>query len=237
MNLTTKKTNLHRILKYSSATLASIFGGVVLVTSNVAQAEQNETLTIKATNLIIAEQLTNNHTKNHHKTSRVKGWNANLVAYNGGAFVKLNGKKWVENNSDGRHTFREVNRDEWSVYLKSNNRDVSIQLDLWTMEVKYSDPNRQFVLYQIKSAKPNRINGWMASKVKYSDGFFVQRDYRTWSENNHLLFEELRRDEWSIYLKAKNKDYYIQLDLWTKEVKYTSPDHEQITLHKVIDAG
>lgn len=67
----------------------------------------------------------------------VNGWSVSKVNYPGGAFIQLSATEWVENNKDGRHRFKETHRDEWSVYLKSVDRPVNIQLDLWTEEVKY----------------------------------------------------------------------------------------------------
>lgn len=85
----------------------------------------------------------------------VNGWSVKKVLYPSGAFVQLSAKEWVENNRDGTHRFKEQLRDEWSVYLKSVDRPVFIQLDLWTEEVKYRGPNidEQIVLYPITHAE------------------------------------------------------------------------------------
>jgi hypothetical protein len=49
---------------------------------------------------------------------------------------KLEGNKWVERNNQGTYNFRETGRDEWSVYLKDDNRGTVVQLDLWIKKVK-----------------------------------------------------------------------------------------------------
>ncbi|MGE0592782.1 MAG: TIR domain-containing protein [Vicinamibacterales bacterium] len=66
-------------------------------------------------------------------------------------------RNWVEYSPDGRAAFRftEQNRDEWSVYLWDQQRDVVIQLDLHTRQVNYRQgPNSTFrALYTIVDAR------------------------------------------------------------------------------------
>jgi Effector-associated domain 11 len=65
-----------------------------------------------------------------------------------------NGTSWEE-YADGKlkFKFRELKRDDWSVYLRDDGRGVNIQLDLYAKQVNYKDDKgRAFVLYQITHA-------------------------------------------------------------------------------------
>lgn len=62
------------------------------------------------------------------------------VAFPGGAFQQQgNTKQWVETGTNGaaRFEFKELQRDEWSVYLYDGSRKIWIALDLWAKKVKY----------------------------------------------------------------------------------------------------
>jgi len=73
-----------------------------------------------------------------------KGTNAKRVGFGNGTskigdFVNTGGTGWQEIQFNGKKfNFVEQNRDEWSVYLKDNSRNVYIQLDLYTKKVKYN---------------------------------------------------------------------------------------------------
>lgn len=59
-----------------------------------------------------------------------------------------------ENPEGGNFEFIEVTRDEWSVYLRDEDRGVNIQLDVHRMMVVYSDDNgNAFDLYEITNAE------------------------------------------------------------------------------------
>ena len=72
----------------------------------------------------------------------VKGTEATKVEYCAadraiqGSFVAQPNKQWVEKNNQGQYVFTETGRDEWSVYLNDPTRSVTVQLDLWTKQVK-----------------------------------------------------------------------------------------------------
>lgn len=60
--------------------------------------------------------------------------------------------QWEERGNDGaRFQFAEQNRDDWSVYLFDGSRGVSLQLDLHTRKIMYSDSGdaRRRPLYDI----------------------------------------------------------------------------------------
>ncbi|QGJ72215.1 Hypothetical protein PBC10988_39330 [Planctomycetales bacterium 10988] len=85
----------------------------------------------------------------------VNGYSVKTVVYSSGntlagVFMQVdNAGNWVESNSDGRHTFRETGRDEWSVYLLKSD-GARIQLDLHTKNITITGyGNRPEVLYKV----------------------------------------------------------------------------------------
>jgi hypothetical protein len=66
------------------------------------------------------------------------GRNVHLVNYSAepgrnGSFFQDGPSSWREDSASGtQFHFTEVNRDDWSVYLRDSSRSVSIQLDLFT---------------------------------------------------------------------------------------------------------
>jgi len=73
-----------------------------------------------------------------------------------GTYSQKNATNWVEKDKAGKEvfSFTETGRDDWSVYLKDSSRGVSLQLDLHTKKVMYSDKdNSNAALYAIKRMK------------------------------------------------------------------------------------
>jgi hypothetical protein len=74
-----------------------------------------------------------------------------------GTYKQMNGRTWAEVNREGDtlFTFKEVNRDDSSVYLHDPSRDVSLQLNLHTRKIMYSDADSPHprLLYNILGAK------------------------------------------------------------------------------------
>jgi len=172
----------------------------------------------------------------------INGHNARVVMHdNKGAFVQLNANQWVENREGTLDSigFQEVGRDDWSVYLHDASRNVDIQLDLWRKKVVYSDPNNRFDLYNITSANPNEINGYAASRIKYNGGGFYHLNPGKWVEDagaNSFAFNEVARDDWSVYLFDPNRLVSIQLDLWTKQIKYSDASGQSFVLYHITDS-
>ena len=56
-----------------------------------------------------------------------------------GSFRQTNNSSWGEYDSQGRlrFQFRELNRDDWSVYLWDDSRNIGVQIDLHTRQVNY----------------------------------------------------------------------------------------------------
>ncbi|MEL7445649.1 MAG: hypothetical protein AAGK02_07530 [Pseudomonadota bacterium] len=68
------------------------------------------------------------------RSDSVNGGNLSGVSFASGnaAFVQMGGGQWQEYNGQGQpsFSFRETHRDEWSVYLVDEGRNVRIQLDV-----------------------------------------------------------------------------------------------------------
>lgn len=84
-----------------------------------------------------------NATQTKNNNSSITGKNVGLVEFNAGqgklGTYDNDGNSWVEEANGRSFRFKEVNRDDWSVYLRDDSRGVNIQLNLYTKEVKYSD--------------------------------------------------------------------------------------------------
>lgn len=172
-------------------------------------------------------------------TGGVNGFNAKVVMHSSnGAFVQLSGRNWVENGATASGSFMEVNRDEWSVYLRDDSRGVNIQLDLYRNKVVYSDDNGgRFDLYDISSVSPDEINGYAASRIRHRNGGFFHLSPGRWVEDageNSFFFEEVLRDEWSVYLYDPYRRVSIQLNLLNKEIFYRDSVQEFV-LYDISD--
>ncbi len=58
----------------------------------------------------------------------------------------------------------------------------------------------------------------------YGQGRFVKTGANRWLEVNYgggFLFEQIRQDAWSLYLKALDRhEFYIQIDLWRNMIRF-----------------
>ncbi len=75
--------------------------------------------------------------KNNETTGLVTAENVRRVNYVGGCFEQISATKWVELSSENnsKFTFTELNRDEFSVYLIDNERDLTIKIDLHQKQI------------------------------------------------------------------------------------------------------
>ncbi|MCC6605568.1 MAG: hypothetical protein IT327_20345, partial [Anaerolineae bacterium] len=327
-------------------------------------ASRNVTLVFDLNRSVIVYTDSNNHFDLYRimeATAYVQGWIANLAhfsLFNGthlGEFRQTGEKRWVEFGKGGvpRFHFVETLRDDWSVYLHDESRNVGIQLDFWRKMVIYSDATpQQFDLYPItggavmssradltpsltgktvnridfgtadgqilgylrknglyewvelgldqkerfyftetkshkgvvvlvdvarsvtlelhlrskkiiySDAAANRfelykivnaygkVNGWTANRVDFGSftgaplGTYRQTGEKTWAELNSLqkpvfYFNELLRDDWSVYLYDPSRNVTIQLDMYTQKVVYgTQPAQgERSDLYGIVRAS
>ncbi|MGH8030546.1 MAG: hypothetical protein ACREO3_11505, partial [Arenimonas sp.] len=81
-------------------------------------------------------------------------------------------------------------------------------------------------------------NGWSVTQVDYGQGRFAQVDRNQWREDapdGQHQFEELQRDEWSVYLLDRSRDMRIQLDLFRKEV-IVGDGNARRPIYTIVDA-
>jgi hypothetical protein len=94
------------------------------------------------------------HLKKSRRTE-VNGRNVEAVRHSKGSFMDLGSGNWGEADLENtiRFQFQETNRDDWSVYLLDESRNVTIQLDLHRKKVVYGDRSNKFDLYTITGSK------------------------------------------------------------------------------------
>lgn len=108
----------------------------------------------------------------------VNGLNVSYVEYSqggssrAGTFTQTNSTTWVEESShnNSRFTFRETQRDDWSVYLLDESRNISIQLDLHRKEIViYWERPTRGKLYNILAVRAGGINNQNFYMILASD--------------------------------------------------------------------
>lgn len=105
---------------------------------------------------------------------QINGRNVGQVSHSQGSFLEQDNGNWVElGNNGASFKFREINRDDWSVYLVDQSRGVNIQLDLHRKKVVYSDnKGARFDLYTITTTFPSNqtiYNAYFTAGYGYCD--------------------------------------------------------------------
>jgi hypothetical protein len=124
----------------SVAALAISTVSMVALTANMAQA-------------IVSRSHQTSSEANKFKLSQavVDSSNVKVVTHSQGSFKDLGNGYWGETDLQNKalFNFKENARDESSVYLRDQSRDVNIQLDLSRKMIVYSDRSNKFDLYKI----------------------------------------------------------------------------------------
>ncbi|HEY1852114.1 MAG TPA: hypothetical protein VGG60_13890 [Candidatus Binataceae bacterium] len=192
----------------------------------------------------------------------VNGWLVNTVAFRdnakiGGSFRQSGAQTWVEDHAvlgRSRFQYHETGRDEWSVYLFDASRNVKIQLDLFTKTIFYSDETQaRFALYAIDSVdvlpRLGLDDGKTVNLVEYGDasgnaiGHFRQTSEDTWSEDigpnrrDAFRFQEVARDQWSVYMLDASRDTWIQIDLFTNKIMVHASGAQPVPLYEILDSS
>ncbi len=131
------------------------------------------------------------------RENRVNGRNVKQVIYGGsqrGIFQPQRNGSWIEKNRDGQFSFREVGRDDWSVYLLKSD-GLNIQLDLHRQEVILRGQGK---LYDIKKASRK------VSKQRrlHSQNIRINHTNRV---NNHNGRTNTYRKLTTLFLEKENK--------------------------------
>jgi hypothetical protein len=193
--------------------------------------------------------------------STVNGRNVASVVYSAGGepvgiFRQETQGAWAEyTNQQGKaFSFVERGRDDWSVYLYDQSRNVNIQLDLHRKMVRYGQGNGAMSdLYRIVQSEIAEVdtrsqaapaaatvtNGLNAIQVLFNAGSgqagaFTMVGEKAWTENNRFSFREGARDEWSTYLYDASRDVSIQLDLHRRKVVYSHGNGPQSDLYDIL---
>lgn len=85
-----------------------------------------------------------------------------------------------------------------------------------------------------------QVTGHNVSYVTFDRGSFRQQGGR-WTEydiNNRpvFTFEEMRRDDWSVYLYDRSRNVRLQLDLHRRKVGYSPNDGPMSDLYDIVSA-
>ncbi|MEZ5670262.1 MAG: hypothetical protein R3F55_23110 [Alphaproteobacteria bacterium] len=94
---------------------------------------------------------------------------------------------------------------------------------------------------------PDQVNGYSVSQVTFTDaqgirlGTYRNNAAGSWVETDAsgavtFTFTEMQRDEWSVYLRDYTRNVDIQLDLYTREVKYAPAGQQRAALYRISDA-
>lgn len=73
-------------------------------------------------------------------------------------------------------------------------------------------------------------------------GVYRQIDAQNWveksysAENKSFNFNEVQRDDYSVYLHDPKRDIDIQLDLHTRTIKYSDKNKSHVEIYKIINA-
>lgn len=187
-------------------------------------------------------------TWNRPQATSANGLNVNHVKFlsgdQTGTYRQINKDTWQEVVPSGKkRIFKETHRDDWSVYLYDEPQKAKIQLDLHRKKVGYSDSNNTTTrdLYPITKASA-KLSGWLAKKVSFNKGAFVQKEGENWVEtdaNNQTQFNfaERARDDWSVYLKDASRNVHIQLDLHTLKIMYNEGNDPPVPLYDITSAN
>lgn len=157
----------------------------------------------------------------------VDGWAATHATYGTrGAFVQLDGDSWVENNVDGVHTWTELRRDAWSVYLRNDERGASMRLDIYTMEAEVQFEGQDaYVLYTLSSADPRAIHGWLMREAVLDEGLLTQTGPTTWMTTGLTAggrqMEQLTRNGTSVVLYDDVTQDTYEISTTTQQVRRT----------------
>ena len=140
------------------------------------------------------------------------------------------------------------------MYLFDASRNVKIQLDLFTKTIFYSDETQaRFALYAIDSVdvlpRLGLDDGKTVNLVEYGDasgnaiGHFRQTSEDTWSEDigpnrrDAFRFQEVARDQWSVYMLDASRDTWIQIDLFTNKIMVHASGAQPVPLYEILDSS
>ncbi|MCC6604754.1 MAG: hypothetical protein IT327_16210, partial [Anaerolineae bacterium] len=182
----------------------------------------------------------------------VKGQNVKTVWFAGlngkplGAYRQISESKWVETDIQAKQTFsfNEVKRTKYAVYLYDDSRDVSLELNLHSRRIHYSDPSNSFVLYTILRSSA-LVMGSAVSEVTFATfagqelGKYRQTGGDEWAEFNQsgtvtAHFKETRREDWLVTLYDASRNVTLSLDLHSQTIYYSDGQTYYAPLYLIL---
>lgn len=183
----------------------------------------------------------------------VKSRNVRTVAFgklNGeplGTYRQIGQSTWAEVSSESNQvtfTFDEVKRDHHSIYLHDASRGVSLNINLETKRIVYSDTNRSFDLYTVLRTSAV-MNGWLVSELSVGNfsgeetEIYRQTGAKTWASFDkkgtvRFHFKEVRREDWSVFLEDSSRKVDLQLDLRSKRVFYWDVKSKEVVINNIL---
>ncbi|MHA6287299.1 hypothetical protein [Maricaulis sp. CAU 1757] len=177
--------------------------------------------------------------------AQVTGENATFIRFDGGSFERINQPRtWQEfgqGNPAPRFTWIETHRDDWSVYLRDDSRNMQMQIDLHTGWVRLAWPGQPMSDHYRITESDARVNGRMAVEVHHDGGVFTMDGNTDWVEINSqgqrtYRFRETHRDQWSVYLRDDSRDMDMQIDLHRNWIRLGWPGHDMADQYRITRA-
>ncbi|MES3025551.1 MAG: hypothetical protein V4857_28575 [Pseudomonadota bacterium] len=184
-----------------------------------------------------------------------------------GEFRKTGRRQWEEIDGAGRtkYRFEELRGDDSIIYLADRSRGVNLELDLRARKVMFSDQRTQrHAMYDILMAGDansgggygqgqdrdrdrDRVSARNVQSVVFGDGNqrrgeFRKTGRRQWDELDasgriKYTFDEVRRDEYSVYLENRERRVSLQLDLRSGKVMFSENNSRPRPMYDVLDAN
>jgi hypothetical protein len=168
-----------------------------------------------------------------------------------GSYVQTGPRAWAERDAKGKvsFTFIEKQRDAKSVVLSDDSRGVAIRLDLGARKVFYREgaAGQEQELFVVVNSSA-KINGHMTRFVTAGEGgSAIAATYRqtagsSWEELGsdgkvQFKFQEVKRDDGSVYLEDRSRGVAIRLDVRAKKVMYRESGKKEEVLFDIILAA
>jgi hypothetical protein len=169
------------------------------------------------------------------------GHTTNFVRFAEGTFERTHGGVWLEfgnGNNEPRYTWRETHRDEWSVYLRDDSREMNMQIDMHRDWIGLEwDGHPMQDQYPIVEADA-RINGRLVTRVDFDGGAFRMTRPGRWQEFNAAgqatnVFRETGRDAWSVYLRDQSRSMDMQIDMHRNWIRLAWPGHDMADQYRI----
>ena len=159
-----------------------------------------------------------------------------------GLFQQVGDRTWAEKTADGktRFTFQEQRREANSVQLFDASRNAFIRLDLRARKVMYKEGpgGQEQEISRILKAFSG-MTGFICKSVRFADGSLVQVGGKDWEERGSngaakFKFQEVKRDEWSVYLTDKSRGISLRIDLEHFKVMYREGGGAEKLLYDIL---